>query len=662
MVRVPRLTAVDAGRLRQWPAVCGDVQFCGGISDKDWSASAGGESAFAAFDPNNPRYVMGGSYQGTVEILDTEIDEGKGIMVAPVQYLAKQPKDMTYRFNWNAPMIYSQHEPNAYFHAGNKVFKTTDMGKSWQVISPDLTRHDTAKMGFSGVPYTNEGAGGENYATIAYLIESPLESGQMWASSDDGLVHITRDGGKTWSNVTPLGLDECLVNCIEVSPHDKGTAFIATTRYKFNDFTPSVFKTTDYGKTWTKLNNGLPNGAFTRIVRQDTERKDLLFCGTELGLYVSFNGGELWQPFQRNLPICPVLDLRIHKGDLIAATSGRAFWILDDLGLVRQYAKNDDFTFFKPEDAYRTSSSSPLDKNGEDDNTIRMGRNGFAGTNPASGVVLYYQLPAKKDSNAVLSLDILTEKGQIVHSYSSKSDPKFVTFIGGPSAEPTLTMKAGLNRFVWDMRYEPLPAVPNVMVEGSYEGHKVVPGNYQAHLKIGDVEKTVSFTILADPRLNYPAADYAAQEQTLGDIEKSIKDIHNNVNQIRQTRKQMNDLMDILKDKPDMKSVNEQGKKIVEQINAWENELVQPKSQSNDDVINFENKLNADYFFIKGELDVNTPYVTEAQKQRLSELNAVWQKRQVEQGAIQKSVEEFNNSCRQMNLGKIVMPVSASEK
>ena len=189
-----------------------------------------------------------------------------------------------------------------------------------------------------------------------------------------------------------------------------------------------------------------------------------------------------------------------------------------------------------------------------------------------------------------------------------------------------------------------------------------MPGNYQARLKMGDIEKTVAFTIIADPRLNYPAADYAAQEQTLGDIEKSIKDIHNNVNQIRQTRKQMNDLMDILKDKPDMKSVNEQGKKIVEQINAWENELIQPKSQSNDDVINFENKLNADYFFIKGELDVNTPYVTEAQKQRLSELNAVWQKRQVEQGTIQKSIDEFNNSCRQMNIGKIVMPVSASEK
>jgi photosystem II stability/assembly factor-like uncharacterized protein len=634
----------------------------GGISDKDWTFSAGGESAFAAFDPNNPRYVMGGSYQGTVEILDTETNEGKGVMVVPVQYLAKQPKDMTYRFNWNAPMIYGQHEANIYFHAGNRVFKTADMGKSWQIISPDLTRHDTAKMGFSGVPYTNEGAGGENYGTIAYLAESPHEKGVMWSGSDDGLVHLTRDGGKTWTNVTPPGLDECLINSIELSPFDKGTAFIATTRYKFNDFTPSLFKTTDYGKTWTKLNKGLPNGAFTRVVRQDIERKDLLFCGTELGLYVSFNGGELWQPFQRNLPICPVLDLKIHKGDLIAATSGRAFWILDDLGLVRQYAHTEGFTFYKPEDAYRTSSSSPLDKNGEDDNTIRMSRSGFAGTNPASGVVLYYQLPEKKDSNAVLSLDILNEKGQIIRSYSSQTDPKFVSFVGGPSAEPTLSTKVGLNRFVWDMRYATLPAVTNVVIEGSYEGRKVVPGNYQARLKMGDMEKTVSFSILPDPRLDYPLTDYVAQEQTLQEIEKSIKDIHNSVNQTRQIKKQISDFMDILKDKPEMKTVNETGKKVVERIDAWESELIQPKSQSNDDVINFENKLNAEYFFIKGELDVNTPYVTEGQKQRLSELNTVWQKRQMELTAIQKSIDDFNNLCRQMNMGRIVMPIVPSDK
>ena len=200
------------------------------------------------------------------------------------------------------------------------------------------------------------------------------------------------------------------------------------------------------------------------------------------------------------------------------------------------------------------------------------------------------------------------------------------------------------------------------MVEGSYDGRKVVPGNYQARLKMGDVEKTVMITILPDPRLSYSAADYAAQEQTLGEIDKSIKDIHNNVNQTRQARKQINDFMEMIKEKPDMKSVNEQGKKIVEQINTWENELIQPKSQSNDDVINFENKLNADYFFIKGELDVNTPYVTDGQKQRLSELNSVWQKRQIEQAAIQKSIDDFNNLCRQMNMGRIVMPVVPTEK
>ena len=221
------------------------------ITEREWSYSAGGESAFIAFDPENPVTVLGGSYQGTIEVMNAETGESQGIMVSPVQYLAMAPKNMKYRFNWNAPIIHSVHAKGTFYHAGNRVFKTTDLGKTWQVISEDLTRHDTSKMNFSGVPYTNEGAGGENYGTIAYLAESPHEAGLLYAGSDDGLVHITRDGGKTWTNITPSGLGEALINSIEISPHDKGTAYMATTRYKFNDFTPALYKTTNYGKSWT---------------------------------------------------------------------------------------------------------------------------------------------------------------------------------------------------------------------------------------------------------------------------------------------------------------------------------------------------------------------------------------------------------------------------
>jgi photosystem II stability/assembly factor-like uncharacterized protein len=324
----------------------------GGITTASWTSSAGGESAFLAFNPDDPRYVMGGSYQGTIEVIDTKAHAGTNIMPAPIQYLGMDAKDIKYRYNWNAPIIWSKHEPNAFYHGSQLLLKTTDMGVTWKEVSPDLTRNEKSKQGKGGGPYTNEAVGAENYGTLAYVIESPHEKGVIWTGSDDGYVYVTRDNGASWQNVTPAGLQECLINAIEVSPHDPATAYIATTRYKFNDHTPGLYKTTDYGKSWTKINTGIPNNAFTRVVREDDVRKDLLFVGTELGLFISWNGGKDWSAFQLNLPITPINDLRVHQGDLIAATSGRSFWVLDDLGLIRQY-KNDgtDFSLFKPEPA-----------------------------------------------------------------------------------------------------------------------------------------------------------------------------------------------------------------------------------------------------------------------------------------------------------------------
>jgi photosystem II stability/assembly factor-like uncharacterized protein len=632
----------------------------GGITDKDWIASAGGESAFLAFVPDNPRFVVGGSYQGTIEILDMDNKEGKPIMVAPIQYQSLQPKVMKYRFNWNAPIIWSQHETDAFYHAGNRLFKTNNMGKSWQIVSPDLTRHDTSKMGISGVPYTNEGAGGENYCTISYVMESPYEKDVIYTGSDDGLVHITKDGCKTWQNITPKGLEECLINSIEVSPHDKATAYIATTRYKFNDFTPSVWKTTDYGKTWTNISKGIPNGAYTRVIREDPEQAGLLYCGTETGLYISYDGGGKWMPFNLNLPVTPITDLKVHKGDLLASTMGRSFWILDDLNLIRQYndkIAKDALVLYKPEDAYRVSGSSPLDKSEDDDNMIRPGRNGFVGTNPATGIVFYYQLPTKKDSITQLMLEILDSKGQLVRKYSHKLENRFLVYPGGPSLDPTLNARNGLNRFVWDMRYPTLPGVDKVFIEGSYEGRKAAPGSYQARLTYNGQAKTVAFKILPDPRIFALESDYTEQQKTLGMVEDGVKDIHNSVNKMRKVRKQISDLIEILSDKPDTKDIITNGKEVVEKINNWEAELVQTKAESNDDIINFENKLSADYIFLKGELDVNIPYVTEGQKLRYNELNAEWQRlRNNMNTLIQKEITDFNNLCIQKQMGKIALP------
>jgi photosystem II stability/assembly factor-like uncharacterized protein len=629
------------------------------ISERNWSPSAGGESAFLAFNPDNPRYVMGGSYQGTIEVLDQQLNEGKGVMAAPVQYQSLQPKNMKYRFNWNAPIVHSPNDTGVFYHGGNVLLRTRDRGLNWEVLSPDLTRHDTAKMGMSGVPYTNEGAGGENYATLAYVVESPYEKGVIWTGSDDGLVYLTRDNGKTWNNVTPAGLSERLINCIEVSPHDKGTVYIATTRYKFNDFAPGLYKTTDYGKTWTAINNGIPYGAYTRCIREDDVRKDLLYAGTETGFYLSYDGGRNWKQQQLNLPVTPITDLKVHKGNLLAATMGRAFWILDDLSVLRQFDRKDTantFALLKPSDTYRVSGRSALDVVREDEDDIPPVGN--AGTNPTSGVSLYYVLPAKKDS-AKLTLEILDDKGVLVRKYSTKPDPKFVRFPGGPEEDPLLPGKPGLNRFVWDLRYATLPGVPNVFIEGSYEGRKVAPGTYTARLKRNNDERTTTLNVLPDPRINATAAAYAAQQQTLSEVDSKISEIHNSVNQMRAVRKQVTDLVALLTDTVAYKNVIDSGKKLAKDITTWEEKLVQPKAQSNDDIINFVNMLSADYIFLRGEMDTNIPDVTTGQKQQLAALNAQWQPLKNEYTGLQKKVADFNALCRSANLEKITIPAAA---
>ncbi len=369
------------------------------------------------------------------------------------------------------------------------------------------------------------------------------------------------------------------------------------------------------------------------------------------------------------MPVSPINDLKVHQGDLLAATGGRSFWILDDLGPIRQYdakASKDSLLVYKPEDAYRVSGSSALDKVAEeeddDDAGSSPGRSGFAGANPSTGVVVYYQLPAKVDTSQTLTMAILSAQGTVLRTLSSKKDKKFVKFPGGPSPEPTLTVRPGLNRFVWDMRTETLPAIEKVFIEGNYAGRKVAPGAYQAKLKLGKQEKTVSFTILPDPRINATEAEYAQQQKTLIGIEDGVKEIHQGVNRMRKAQKQINDLVDLIDDKPNLKAVADSGRAVSKRIKAWEEKVIQPRSQSNDDVINFENKLSADYIFLKGETDTNIPYTTAGQQERLSELNAIWQPLKTDMNTlIQNDIARFNNQCRQAQLEKITVPdVAAS--
>jgi photosystem II stability/assembly factor-like uncharacterized protein len=589
------------------------------ISTASWTYSAGGESAFLAFDPDDPRYVLGGSYQGTIEVLDTKASAGTNIMAAPIQYLGRDAKDCKYRFNWNAPIIWSKHEPNTYYHGAQVLLKTTDMGKTWTEASPDLTRNEKSKQGKGGVPYTNEAVGAENYGTLAYVVESPHERGVIWTGSDDGLVQLTTDGGKNWKNVTPAGLPECLINAIEVSPHDKATAYIATTRYKFNDHAPAIYKTTDYGKTWAKITNGLPDNAFTRVVREDPARRDLLFAGTEIGLFASFDGGKNWSPFQLNLPICPITDLKIHQNDLIAATSGRSFWILDDLNVLQQYPKSTpDFSVFLPENAYLANGGSAL--NGSTDNFNGMGKT--AGVNPANGIVLYYHLPEIKPAE-VLTLEITDARGNLVRRFSSKKDSLSSEWEGGPSESPTLSAQKGLNRFVWDLRYPTLSGVPGTYFENSFAGHKAAPGKYSFNLKMGAQSASVVAEILPNPL--YPKdLNYEEYHRVMLDMEQKVTEMHDLINAAAAKREQLEQLLGTLPADEKHKAVRASGEALLQKMKTWDEDMVQRKSKAYDDVENFPNKFTANYMFLLNQTESDLPRVNQPSLDLKRALDAEW--------------------------------------
>ncbi|MCB1600910.1 MAG: hypothetical protein KDI66_12920 [Xanthomonadales bacterium] len=591
-----------------------------GVGPSSWTPSAGGESAFLAFDPDDPRHVMGGSYQGAIGVLDTKATAGANIMAAPIQYLSMDARDMKYRYNWNAPIVWSRHEPDTWFHGAQILLKSTDRGKTWAEISPDLTRNDKRKQGTPGGPYTNEAVGAENYGTLAYVIESPHEKGVIWTGSDDGLVQLTRDGGVSWKNVTPPRLAECLINAIEVSPFDPGTAYIATTRYKFNDHSPGLYKTSNYGASWTRIDQGIPADAFTRVVREDDVRRDLLYAGTERGLYLSWNGGKDWSPFQLNLPITPITDLRVHQGNLIAATSGRSFWILDDLSLIRQYRPDRPaLLLYRPGDAVIANGSSELDDSDED----FTGADPFQGVNPANGIVLYYQLPEMAE-DAEITLEIADAEGAIIRTLSSKEDPDAREWDGGPEPDPVLPRKHGLNRFVWDMRYPTVIGVPDVYIEGSFAGHKAVPGQYRFTLKLGDQALTTEAHILANPLYETDVAGYQAYHALMSDMESELSVMHQRVNSLHDKQIQLEALLARLPAEDRYTALRAEGEDLLKKLKDWDADMVQRRSKAYDDVENFPNQFTARYLFLINHTESETPQVNPPTLEQRQLLETQW--------------------------------------
>lgn len=561
-----------------------------GIGWDEFYPVGGCESAYSAFDPENPIYIYSGCYQGIITEWNADIKLEKDVMAYPYQGLASNPRDVKYRFNWNAPIISSIHDRSVIYHAGNVILKTTNRGISWEEISPDLTKNDTTHLIPGGGPITNEGAGGEVFHTIYYLAESPFTPDVLYAGADDGLLHVTQDGGQSWSNITIPNTPEGMVNQIEVSPHDPATVYVAFNSYKYNDFTPHIFKSTDYGQSWTRLVNGIEDEAHVRVVREDPNQKDLLYAGTETGLYVSFNGGQDWENFQNNLPVVPITDLMIQDNDMIVATQGRAFWVMDDLNPLYELkdAQNADFYIYGSEPAirdlaFRTESSE-------------------LGQNPYEGFAMKYYLKENSDSTD-LTVEIHDSNGLVVRTFTTDSKAK----------KGKIKKKVGMNLLHWNLAMEEFDPVEGVFAGIGTGPAIVAPGEYKAVFKYGDKEITKILNVNPDPRWSAKQADYLAQQAALKPIGEALRETRKSAENLRSLRGQVEDLQSRVSAE-DYPEWNDQADELIEAINDVEGRLIQTKQKTFQDVINFPNQLDVELAHIYGTISNQEPPVTDGQK------------------------------------------------
>ena len=615
-----------------------------GIDWSDWYRAAGCESAYLAFDPDNPLELYGGCYQGLIEKLNVMTLKSRSIMAYEYLGLGSIPRDQKFRFNWNAPIFTSPHDPNTIYHAGNVLFKTVDGGDSWEVISPDLTKNDDAKHDMGSEPFTNEAAGGEVYNTIMYAVESQHEDGTIWTGSDDGLIHITRDGGTNWKNVTPRGMDEGMVNAIEISPHNPGTAYVAFTKYKFGDLSPYIYKTTNYGSTWTQKSKGILDDAFVRVVREDPAQKDLLYAGTETGLYLSMNGGKLWTSFQLNLPTVPITDLTIRNNDLIASTQGRAFWILDDLTPLHQYnktLKKKDFHLFSPRVAYRTSGGSSESKT--------------MGQNPPSGAIIIYHIANEFDKDSTLTLEILNQSETVIRTITNQSGQSAKTF-GAPYSGAKIPAKQGINRYIWNLRVDDLVMVPDISFYGSYAGYRVGPGDYKIRLTIGETSMEQPLTVQHDPRMDIRVRDTQAHQKLMSDIYIKINDLHTAIVKARSIRSQIKKMNNRIKEMGNMEELISTGKLAIKAIDNWEGQVVQTEMKTFQDVVNFINRLNAHMINLLETIDSADPPLTQGQRNRYGDLSEEWHKHKKKlDSIINNEVTEFNRLYKKEGLPAVII-------
>ena len=543
------------------------------IGNGNWEETAGGESAWIAVDPKDNDIVYGGSYDGFLTRVNHKTGTVRGINVWPDNPMGAGAEAMKYRFQWNFPILFSRHNPKKLYTFSNYVHVTENEGQSWEVLSGDLTRNDPTKLVSSGGPITQDNTSVEYYCTIFAANESPLKEGILWVGSDDGLIHVSKDSGATWDNVTPTNMPEWnMINSIEPSYFDEGTCYVAATRYKLGDFQPYLYKTTDYGKSWTKITNGIPAEHFTRVVREDPKKKGLLYAGTETGMYVSFNDGASWSPFQMNLPIVPITDLAIKDDNLIVATQGRSLWIIDDLTVLHQLdesKKNQNTILFKPRDSYRTkgrASKKPSKTSGQ---------------NLENGVITHFLLKNYTEKDTV-QLTYTSMAGDTLANYNSSAKKK----------DKKLEVKKGGNTFVWDTRGKGAEKLEGMIFWwASFDGAKAVPGNYKVHLNVNGSTSSETFTILPDPRAESSVAEMQNQFDFITDINTTIEKAHQSIKKIRNVTEQLNAFTEQYKDDERTKDLVEKAKAMKDKLGEVEKALYQTQNRSGQDPLNFPIKL-----------------------------------------------------------------------
>jgi photosystem II stability/assembly factor-like uncharacterized protein len=569
--------------------LCGPSRKAGGISIADWLDAGGGESGYIAPSPTNPDLVFAGSYGGLLTRKDMKTGLEWNVNPWPDNPMGISSEDIKYKFQWTFPIIFSPHDPTTMYVGGSHLFMTKNGGNSYQVISPPLARNDPKTLGPSGGPITKDQTGVETYGVVFAFAESPLLKGVLWAGTDDGLVQLSRDGGVTWKNVTPREMgDFSRVSIIEPGHYAAGTAYVAANRYQQDDFAPILFKTTDFGATWTKIVNGIAPSEFTRAIREDPVRKGLLFAGTERGVWVSFNDGGYWQRLKLNLPPVPVHDLTIKEGDLIIGTHGRSFYVLDDLSVLRQMNTTTTAAavhLYKPRDTYRIDWGGGFFGGG--------GGGGTVGQNPPTGVVINYTL-ATADQD--ITLEFLDATGKVIKSYNSRTDttppapgspPVF------PPRPPRAPNRLGLNQFVWNMRYPDAVVFPGMILwAGDTRGPIAPAGTYTVRLTPGGAKPTTAtFRLMNDPRSPATAADQLAQFNFLMQIRNKVTEANEAVISMRHVKTEIDAR---LKEAPAaaVQELTAPGKELGTNLTGVEAEVYQIKNQSNQDPLNYPIKLN----------------------------------------------------------------------